>query len=368
MSESAAATDPSARTPVRVLQVASSAAGGVRRHVREVAAGLAATDRVILAAPADVVRPWVRGVRSTVLDIGDRPRATDAAVVSRLRTLGRRADVVHAHGLRAGGLAALALAGLPTSLVVTLHNLPVGGPTVQALAAGLERLVVRRAAVVLGVSTDIVDHMRGLGAREVERALVPAPAPAPVPALDRSTLGLEPGDRLVVTVARLAPQKGLDLLLRSAADLATRVQGVRWVVAGEGPLHAELSRAIDADGLPVQLLGPRDDVPALLAAADAVVSTAEWEGQPLWLQEALAAGAPIVATDVGGTREVTGAAARLVPPRSAEALSSQVAAVLRNREAADGLRAAARRRAEELPRTPDVLEQLDRTYRAAMLG
>jgi glycosyltransferase involved in cell wall biosynthesis len=109
-------------------------------------------------------------------------------------------------------------------------------------------------------------------------------------------------------------------------------------------------------------------VPALLAAADVVVSTAEWEGQPLWLQEALAAGAPIVATDVGGTREVTGPAARLVPAGSAEALSSQVTAVLRSTDAAEGLREAARRRAAELPRTGDVLEQLHRTYRAAMLG
>ncbi len=349
---------------LRIVQVAGSSAGGTRRHVRELAAGLALDHRVILAAPGDVARPWVRGVRSQLLEITDRPRPQDGAVVGKLRTLGRRADVVHAHGLRAGALAALALTGLPTPLVVTLHNLPVGGPAVQAMAAGLERLVAGRASVVLGVSGDIVDHMRGMGAREAARALVPAPVRAPED-LDRSTLGLT-DERLVVTLARLAPQKGLDLLLDAAALLDDRVPRVVWVVAGDGPRRDELQRAIDDEALPVRLLGPREDVAALLGGADVVVSTAEWEGQPLWLQEALHAGAPIVATDVGGTREVTGAAARLVPYGDADLLVAQIAAVLREPRVAEGLRAAARERAAELPRAHDALTQVLQTYRSVL--
>lgn len=346
---------------LRVLQVAGSATGGTRSHVRELSAGLALENRVVLAVPADVARPWIPGLRSRLVEISDRPRPQDAAVVAKLRTLGRRADVVHAHGLRAGALAAVALTGLPTPLVVTLHNLPVGGPAVQAVAAGLERVVASRAAVVLGVSGDIVDHMRGMGAQRAERALIPAPIRDGDP-LDRASLGV--GDApLVLTLARLAPQKGLDLLLDVAALLDDRVPGVVWLIAGDGPRREELQRAIEDEALPVRLLGQRDDVPGLLRTADVVVSTAEWEGQPLWLQEALHAGAAIVATDAGGTREVTGTAARLVRYGDADLLVSQIASVLRESRVRDGLRSAARDRAAELPRAHDALAQVRDVYR-----
>lgn len=350
---------------LRIVQVSGSAAGGTRGHVRELAAGLAVEHRVILAAPGEVAQPWLPGVRSRIVDISDRPRPQDTAVVATLRTLGRRADIVHAHGLRAGALAGLALTGLPTPLVVTLHNLPVGGPAVQAMAAGLERVVASRAAAVLGVSGDIVDHMRGMGAERVERALVPATVRTGSP-IDRAALGLAPGEQLVLTSARLAPQKGLDLLIDTAALLADRVPTARWLVAGDGPRREELERIIDDEALPVRLLGHSDDVPALLASADVVVSTAQWEGQPLWLQEALHAGAPIVATDVGGTREVTGAAARLVGYGDPDLLCAQIAAVLREPRVAEGLRVAARERAAELPRPHEALAQVQRVYRSVL--
>lgn len=349
--------------PLRIVQVAGSAAGGVREHVRELATGLAEHDRVILAAPAAIARPWIRGLRSTVVDIADRPRPQDSAVVGKLRGLARRADVVHAHGLRAGALAALALTGLPTPLVVTLHNLPIGGPAVQAMAAGLERLVIGRAAAVLVVSSDIGRRVSDLGAQRVERALVPAP----VRAVGEIHPALDIVDRRVVlTLARLAPQKGLDLLLDTAALLADRVPDALWLVAGDGPRRAELEQAIADESLPVRLLGRREDVPALLRRADVVVSTAQWEGQPLWLQEALHAGAAIVATDVGGTREVTGDAARLVPPADAGLLCAQIAAVLRDRRLAGTLRSAATARAAGLPTAGDALAQVRLTYRSVL--
>ncbi|MFV0427653.1 MAG: glycosyltransferase family 4 protein [Beutenbergiaceae bacterium] len=349
---------------LRIVQVAGSAAGGVRGHVRELAAGLAATDRVILAAPAETARPWLSGLRSTVVDITDRPRPQDSTVVAKLRTLGRRADVVHAHGLRAGALAALALTGLTTPLVVTLHNLPVGGPAVQALAGGLERLVARRAAAVLAVSGDIAERMRGIGATGVERALVPAPRRT-LGTIDRSEF-VSADQQLVVTLARLAPQKGLDLLLETAALLADRAPGARWLVAGDGPRRPELEQIAADEGLPVRFLGRREDALELLAAADVVVSTAQWEGQPLWLQEALTVSAPIVATDVGGTREVTEHAARLVPYGDPDRLCTDIAAVLRKPALAKSLRDAARERASQLPDATDSLAQVQSIYRSVL--
>ncbi|GAA4422841.1 glycosyltransferase [Georgenia halophila] len=367
---------------MRVLQVTGSSAGGVGRHVRQVSELLAVSGhQVLLAGPADVVGPAAPPVRTAVVDITDRPRPQDALAVAELRRLGAGADVVHAHGLRAGALAAMAVRSVPRAprLVVTLHNMPVGGRGVRTVAAGLERVVAAGADVVLGVSGDIVSRMRERGAGTAARALVPAPVRQPAgtdPADVRASLDMAPEEPLVVTVARLAPQKGLDLLLDAAAILAGPTtearagrhagdsRGWRWVVLGEGPLREQVEARVRAEDLPVRLAGHRDDAPDVLAAADVVVSTATWEGQPLWLQEALGVGAAIVATDVGGTAEVTGDAAVLVPGE-ATALAEAVRQVLADPERQAGLREAASARAPMLPGPAEVLQQLEEIYRTS---
>jgi glycosyltransferase involved in cell wall biosynthesis len=358
---------------LRVMQVCGSTGGGVGRHVRDLAVALAARHDVLLAGPEPVLAGIQPPVRTAVVDIADRPRVTDWAATRRLRALARGADVIHAHGLRAGSLAAFAVAGLRRrpALVVTLHNLPVGGAKVRAISAALERIVARRADAVLGVSSDLVDRAAARGSALAERALVPAPPrrPAsPLTAGQRAELGLADGAALVLTVARLAPQKGLRLLADAAALLAaSAAQPFVWAVAGDGPLEGELRERIEAEHLPVRLLGRRDDVPDLLAAAEVVVSTSAWEGQPLGVQEALGAGVPVVATDVGGTREVTGDAAVLVAYPDAPALADAVRALLADPGRRAELAAAARRRAGELPTLADVLAQIEFVY-ARVLG
>lgn len=350
---------------MRVLQVLGSSAGGVVRHVAEVSVDLSdAGAHVIVAGPADLAgRLGLSAFRP--VEISDRPHLRDAATVGALRALARSADVVHAHGLRAGGLAVLATRLLPRRprVVVTLHNLPVGGRAVRAVSFVLER-VVARADVVLGVSGDLVDRARARGARTVARALVPAPAGPGSAASDprglRATLGLPSDTPLAVTVARLAPQKGLDTLAAAARELRAAVPRAVWLVAGDGPLRSAVER--DAVGTGVQVLGARDDVPALLAAADVVVSTAVWEGQPIGLQEALRAGAAIVATDAGGTREVTGDAAVLVPVGDAHAVARAVGEVLLDRDLQEDLRRRAHARAAALPVRADVVAQLFEAY------
>lgn len=361
--------------PVRVLQVLGSSAGGVARHVAQVADGGAALGwQLVVAGPAalaDRLVPPSSAAAFTPVEISDRPGPGDLSAVRRLAALARGADVVHAHGLRAGALAVLAVLGScrpagtrRPAVVVTLHNRPVGGRAVRAIAAALEQVVCRGADAVLGVSGDLVEAARRRGARRTERALVPAPprpdaAPA---ATTRTALGLPDDVALLVTVARLAPQKGLDLLAATAGELAGA--DVVWLVAGDGPLQEDLEQRVAAGRLPVRVLGRRDDVADLMAAADVVVSTARWEGQPLWIQEALALGAPVVATDVGGTREVTGDAAVLVEPDVGR-LAAAVTALLADTGAREDLAARARRRAADLPDLAATLDQLDRVYRAA---
>ncbi|MCU1432404.1 MAG: hypothetical protein JWP95_1509 [Actinotalea sp.] len=362
----------------RVLQVLGSSAGGVARHVAQVAAAARPRGFDVLVAGPSALAASVSGggaLPYEPVEISDRPGRGDVVVVRRLRALASGADVVHAHGLRAGALVVLALTGRRRrpGVVVTLHNLPVGGTAVAAVAAVLERLVARGGDVVLGVSGDLVARAAARGARLTERALVPSPA-RPAPSRSRSevraALGLDQ-QQLVLTVGRLAPQKGLDLLCDAAAALGRGPDGegpgsaVVWLVAGEGPLERELSDRITAEHLPVRLLGRREDVPDLLAAADVVVSTARWEGQPLGVQEALAVGAAVVATDVGGTREVTGDAAVLVAPHAAQ-IAAAVRSLLHDEDRRRALGVAARAQAGRLPDLDATMDQLERVWRSAI--
>jgi glycosyltransferase involved in cell wall biosynthesis len=182
----------------------------------------------------------------------------------------------------------------------------------------------------------------------------------------RAGLGVTGSTALGVVVARLAPQKGLDLLLDAHRELLGDDLDLVTVVAGDGPLRVPLQARIDAERLPVRLLGHRDDVPDLLAAADVVVSSAVWEGQPVGIQEALHAGAAVVATDVGGTAAVAGDAALLVPGGDPVSLSRAIRDVVRHGAVRDDLRSKAVERSAQLPTAADALEAALAAYRSVL--
>jgi glycosyltransferase involved in cell wall biosynthesis len=142
-------------------------------------------------------------------------------------------------------------------------------------------------------------------------------------------------DLVFLTVARLDRQKGVDVLLRAVQS----VYGARFVIVGAGDERAQLEHAAETLGVRerVLFLGPRDDVPALLAASDAFVLPSRFEGTPLALLEAMAAGKPVVASAIPGTDEIVadGETGLLVRPNDSDAL----AAALRRVVSDPGLRA-----------------------------
>jgi glycosyltransferase involved in cell wall biosynthesis len=373
---------------VKVAFVLGTTAGGTLRHVQMLAAGGAVRGvPAVVCGPAEhepdfrsiaPSHPGAAAVSFETVQFGDRPSVRDGLAVLRLRqVLSRhRPDVVHAHGLRAGALAALALtlalrparAALP--LVVTVHNAPPAGGVNGPIYQGLQFLAARSAAVVLCVSGDLEDRMRRAGARDVRRASVPPYSPA-APATEATT---DPGaveqelrtlDRpLILAAARLAPQKGLDTLIEAARAWQDLTPAPLLAIAGSGPLHDQLATAAAPLGGNVSLLGQRADVPALLAAATVFVLPSRWEGQPLILQEALRAGRPIVATRVGGTPDLTGDdAALLVPPDDPAALAEAVRRVLADDALATRLAEAARDRARTLPSVNQATEAALAVYR-----
>lgn len=367
---------------MNVGYVLGSSAGGTARHVRMLADGLARRGvTVSVYGPAGA---WAftgePGVADfTAVEIADRPRpARDLTAVRRLRTLLARSrpDVVHAHGMRAGALAALAVACTRPRprLAVTVHNAAPPGGLTGAVYQLLERIVARRADQVLCVSSDLESRMRGLRARRVTRALVPAPPAPAAPTAGtltrlRAELGADgdPRPPIVLTVARLAPQKGLDTLIGAAARWRDRDPAPLLVIVGEGPLDAELTRRATAARVNAHFLGRRRDVAALMAAADVFVLASVWEGQPLAVQEALRAGLPVVATRAGGIPGLTGPdAALLVPPGDATALAVAVVSVLDDPALAGRLGEAAVKQAQTLPSEQDALDAAQAGYQALL--
>lgn len=166
----------------------------------------------------------------------------------------------------------------------------------------------------------------------------------------RAELGL-PDEAVVVTcVANLRPVKNHALLLRAAARLPA-VPSVHLLMVGGGPLRAELVALAGQLGLTerVHWLGSRQDIPAILADTDIKVLASDWEGLPGALLEAMAAGCPVVATDVGGVSEllVNGETGFLTPPGDAEALAAALSRLVTDPALRHRLGEAGRRRARE---------------------
>ncbi len=326
----------------RILLVLATSTGGVGRHVRSLADGLLARGaRVVVAAPA--AAQTVFGFPGHVpVEIGSRPDPRrDLQAVRDLRRLARDADVVHAHGLRAGALA-------PTRrpLVVSWHNAQLTGSRLGAL---LERHVARRATVTLAASRDLLLTARQRGAPDARLGPVAAPAP--------TASGHDPGlaHPLVLAVGRLHPQKGYDVLIAALPLLGDAVVAV----AGDGPLRDQLRRQAPQ----VHWLGRRDDVGDLYAAADVVVLPSRWEARSLTAQEALLAGRPLVASDIEAVRELVDDGAMLVPVGDPVALGRAVRRLLDDPAGAAAVAARGRAVADTWPTEKDCVDQVADLYR-----
>ena len=242
-----------------------------------------------------------------------------------------RPDVIHSHMVHANLLARVlrVLAPVP-ALVSTIHNITEGG---ALLMAGYR------------ASNALVDHMtiisQAAAARFIRDRIVPSRlltvipngvdprpfarvAPETRAALRRS---LELGDEFVwLAVGRFELAKDYPNMLRAFASVRERQPGALLLLVGEGALQAEAEALTHTLGLTpaVRFLGVRRDVPDVMRAADGYVMSSAWEGMPMVLLEAAAAGLPIVTTNVGGTGEVVadGSSGFLAPARDPAALAA----------------------------------------------
>lgn len=349
---------------MRVGLVVGPTSGGIGRHTEAIARELIRRGHsVTVCAPpaAAATFGWAEaGATVVTTPIGAAAPAALRRAARQLRDSAAAWDVTHAHGMRAGVTAA---AAGTHPLLVTWHNGPHDRLRRRWVHPVLERYVCRRAERVLAVSADLADRANAAGARDVRTVAVVAPS-LPPPARNRDAVRAElgVGERpMVLSIARLEPQKRLDVLVEAVSNWPTQPPPAVFI-AGAGSLEADLRRQIERTAAPVTLLGRRADVPDLLAAADVAVLASAWEGYPLVAQEALRAGTPLIATAVGGIPALVGDGAVLVAPGHPQALRQALLGVVADPGERERLAIAGRAQTQQWPSVEQMVDDLVDNY------
>lgn len=274
-----------------------------------------------------------------------------AVFVFRLRKLMKRVktDIVHSHVFSAnlwGRLAALLAGG--AAVVTTEHTKYIRDTSVKH--AVLNRMLMPMTDRVVAISEEVAGAVeRQQGVPSGRMAVIPNGIGLPSwPPLRQDG---EAGPPTVASIGRLVPEKRHDVLLEAVRRCLVEVEDLQCWIVGDGPEREKIEDLISDMGLrdSVKMLGEQRDVPALLSRLAVVVNSSEREGLPLSLLEAMAAGVPVVATDVGGNREIVrdGETGILVPPEDHEALARGICRLLREPGAAKGMAGKARSLVEE---------------------
>jgi glycosyltransferase involved in cell wall biosynthesis len=187
----------------------------------------------------------------------------------------------------------------------------------------------------------------------------------------RAELGLGADHHVMTMVGTFKQQKGHTFLIAALREVAAEHPDLRVLLVGDGELLPSIEREAAAAGVTcVQFLGSRRDVDRLLAASDSFVLPSLWEGLPVALVEAAAAGLPVIATDVSGSREVVvhGTTGLLVPPGDVGALADAIDALLADPRRAAAMGDAGRRRVRERFSAAGQAEQLAALFRTGVRG
>jgi glycosyltransferase involved in cell wall biosynthesis len=338
--------------PLRVMYLTTaSGVGGAEKQVHDLAVTMHARGWQVTAVSmlplADVFADLpAAGIPTFTLGM-TRGRPSLRAVWRLHRFIrAERPHVLHCHMIHANLLGRLThLLDRQPVVISTMHNQNQGGGWRRLAYRLTDRLsdrttTVSRMALEAAVSQGLAPRSRML--------LMPNGVDVEAYAPDRSARErirrtLAPnGEFLWLAVGRLTAAKDYANMVAAFAHAADgESASSRLVIAGEGPMARSVEALIEeaALGDRIRLLGPREDIPALMQAADGLVMSSAWEGLPLVLLEAGASGLPAVVTDVGGSRDVIveGVTGHVVPPRDAVALAGAMSRV-------EGLSSEARRK------------------------
>ncbi len=356
-----------------VCPYAWEAAGGVQVHVKNLATRLLERGHeTIVLAPTTVspLEPWVRPVGRPVR-IPYRGTVAPIAPLSyrRVRSflVAFRPDVVHVHEPLTPSASMYAALVSKAPVVATVHAY-LDRSVAMDLAAPILRRIWSRVTVGIAVSEAAASFLRRV-VPDAELEIVPNGVDVGAFAHAEPLADLPVGRR-ILWVNRLDAQKGFPIALAALSKVLAELPDALLLVVGEGKDREALKLLTEPAEARVDMRGavPNEQVPSYLAAVEVFVSPAVGqESFGIALVEAMAAGLPVVATDIAGYREVVsdGVEGLLVPPRDPEALAAGVVRVLKEPELAKRLGEAGRERARTFD-WPIVVDRLEGLYTRAI--
>jgi glycosyltransferase involved in cell wall biosynthesis len=316
------------------------------------------------------------------------PIADIAAVRTLLRIIREfKPHVLHTHTAKAGAVgrtaARLAGADRPRAVVHTFHGHVLHGyfsPTVARGFLTIERTLARSTDALIAVSPEVRDDLVELGVAPAERFVIvrlgldldsrTAAAPGAREA-ERAALGVPPERFLIGWLGRMTEIKRVDDLLKAFAGVRAAGADASLVLVGDGPLRRKLEVQAAALGIAdrTHFVGYRTDVGSLYAALDAVTLSSANEGTPVAVIEALAAGLPAVATDVGGVADVVpdGRAGFLVPAGDHDAMAERLLRLAGDVELRHRLGEGGAAWVRERYSVPRLVSDIDRLYRSLLV-
>jgi glycosyltransferase involved in cell wall biosynthesis len=376
--------------PIRILELRSvlGSGGGPEKTILS---GAAMSDRERYAITVSYIRDardrdfsidqWAARIRVDYAEIRER-HSFDFSVWKALRKLVRQRgiDIVHAHDYKTNFYAWLLSRATNAIPLSTLHGYTGHSRREQIYYAADKRLL-RAFPRLITVSEQLRQELIRTGARPERISTVLNGIDDRRFRRDRSkeadarrALGLSDEHVIVGAVGRLEHQKRFDLIMEAMELLRRRPGGnlLRLVIAGEGSLRSKLEAERSRLGLDdaCLILGQRTDVDVLHHAFDAFVQGSDYEGTPNAVLEAMAFETPIVATDVGGTRELVtdGTHGLLVRPGSPADLAVALHRLLSDRAATRDRTRAARQRIEGELSFRARMRAVERVYEALMAG
>jgi len=354
--------------PIRILEFrcADGSGGGPEKTIL---LGAAQFDRQRFA----VSICYIKSVRDDAFDIDRRAdelgldftaiaqrHRFDPRIWFQLKKLVRqkRIDIVHAHDYKTNLITLMLARAEGVVPLSTAHGYTGHCWLERRVYYPADRRILARFPLVIAVSSQLRDTLiraggkpdrirtvlNGIDHRRFRRD------PARVPEL-RQALGLLPDEIALGGVGRVEPQKRYDILLRTLALLLPRRPYLRLFIVGEGSLRGDLEKLAQDLGVACacRFLGHRNDLGTVYPALDILVQSSDYEGTPNVVLEAMAFETPIVATDVGGTRELIedGVHGLLVPAGDPQQLAATIDKALTDPAGLRSRAAAARARVEK---------------------
>ena len=327
--------------------------------------------------PAQGLSPLIEGALKLGVSLRPVPGGKGARRIKTMMRLYRtlqeeRPDVFHAHmswqSACASGIFIAALSRIP-AVVATLHlYVDVRLSLTDQIRSMLTHACVDR---FITVSHGVAEKLFQTGVRDrkvtiVQNGIPPDRFSRRPDLLLLEKLSVSSGQPIILTIARLVEQKGISYLLKAASLVPEAV----FLLAGDGPDRAALEAQMESLGLKerVRFLGHREDIPALLSICDLFVLPSLFEGLPLSILEAMAAGKPVISTAIGGVNEaiIHGKTGVLLPPGDPHALAAAIRRTLADQTFAKKLSAAGQERVGRYFSINKMVKEISEIYNRSL--